>query len=225
MPVSFGVFDDVVTSVLAKIQPESILDIGAGAGKYGVMVRDLLPSCRRIAVEIEESYIRDFELQKLYDDIRLMSAADLITDARNELFDVAIIGDCIEHLPKSTGLDLLNFLVYRTKYIIVLAPEYICQGMVEDKASEAHISVWSEQDFTWHDAWAFDNCCTMNCILLRGYQATSVSLPQLVHLINAESVPVFDFHKEKIMRRALLQLHVRRRLEIINGQEAGFRCP
>ena len=83
---------------------------------------------------------------------------------------MVIIGDCIEHMPKSVGLDLLNFLTYRAQYIIVLAPEFLVQGSVDGMKSESHISVWSEYDFQWHDAWAFENALTISLFLLRGYQ-------------------------------------------------------
>src|SRR5205823_14385763 len=76
---------------------------------------------------------------------------ELIDRAIDETYDLVVIGDCIEHLRKSDGIDLLNFLVYRTKYLWVIYPERMVQGRWEGHKSEAHISAWSDADFAWMD--------------------------------------------------------------------------
>ena len=93
---------------------------------------------------------------------------------------MAIIGDCIEHLPKSAGLDLLNFLTYRAAYTIIVLPEAAIQNTVDNVLSEAHISVWSERDFAWHDNWAWAQIWQMQYYLLRGYLPARTSLADLV---------------------------------------------
>jgi len=42
-------------------------------------------------------------------------------------YDAVILGDCIEHMRKSVGLDLLNFLVYRSRIIVVKFPVQMIQ--------------------------------------------------------------------------------------------------
>jgi hypothetical protein len=58
----------------------------------------------------------------------------------------------IEHLRKSVGLDLLNFLVYRARRIVVVFPLRYRQGTFDGRSQEAHISVWGQSDFHWCDA-------------------------------------------------------------------------
>lgn len=81
-----------------------------------------------------------------------------------------IIGDCIEHMRKSEGLDLLNFLIYRSKHIVVVYPDRFQQDDWEGHAAEAHISTWSKADF---EGWStFHNLTDgMHLFLIRGYQA------------------------------------------------------
>ncbi len=154
MPGSFQNFDAVVAHLIKALNPARILDIGCGSGKYGKMVSIHAPSCHRIGIEAEQSYIDQFALNETYHEVRHGFAWPVLSEAHNEFFDLCIIGDCIEHMQKSVGLDLLNFLTYRTQYIVVLAPEFSVQGSVNGVDSESHISVWSERDFVWHDRWA-----------------------------------------------------------------------
>jgi len=223
MPDSFGVFDDVVAEIARRIKPKVLLDIGAGAGKYGKILREVSRDTRRIGVEIEPLYISQFGLNAIYDEVWDQDAAALMRAHLNSAFDLVIIGDCIEHLPKSVGIDLLNFLTYRCGYTVILSPEFVVQGTAGGIDSEAHISVWSDEDFRWHDQWAFDNCCTMNLFLLRGYQKASVSLRALVHDINKSSIPVMDCFRTKVVRTANLQTRIRTRIEVFDNQEVSFR--
>jgi hypothetical protein len=222
MPGSYGIFDDVVTEMIRTINPKKMLDIGTGAGKYGIISSHVAPDCYKIGVEVEESYIETYKLNEIYDEMRIVDARSLM-EQHDDYYDLVIIGDCIEHLPKSQGLDLLNFLTYRSQYIIVLAPEFCIQGSVNGVGSESHVSVWSEADFAWHDAWAFENSMTICLFLLRGYLESPISLNVLAESINSQSLPVMDFNRERKIRNANLQLNIRRRNEIIDGQEVCFR--
>ena len=223
MPGSFGVFDDIVAALVRRIAPELFLDIGTGAGKYGTIVRDAAPKCRRIGLEVEPSYISRFNLPSIYDEIWVKDAARLMREDVGSAYDLVIIGDCIEHMPKSLGIDLLNFLTYRSAYTIVLAPEFVIQDAAGGVASEAHISVWSEEDFRWHDHWAFDNCCAIGLFLLRGYRKAGVPLRLLVDDVNKSAAPVMDFQRDKVVRNVRLQLRSRPRVEILDGREISFR--
>ena len=96
-------------------------------------------------------YIEEYNLHEIYDEILNFPAIDLIEKSINSSYDLVIIGDCIEHMKKSEGIDLLNFLVYRSKYILIHYPNEYVQGTVDDHIHEAHISIWHESDFQAFD--------------------------------------------------------------------------
>ena len=151
MPVSHWLPDKTTKKLLESIKVERFLDIGAGAGKYGKMLQDYHPNAEKIAVEIDSSYIEKYSLASIYDKVLNISAIKLIDEALDETYDLVVIGDCIEHMRKSEGVDLLNFLIYRCKYILIHYPDRYVQGSVDGHIHEAHISVWSEQDFSGFD--------------------------------------------------------------------------
>jgi len=179
MPVSSDAFNDLVSHVLARLRPGRVCDIGSGAGKYGKLVRSLSSQLdfpvHCTAIEIDAQYVEQFALRQLYDEVVAGDALDLLKTPRAR-FDVVIIGDCIEHMRKSHAIDLLNFLVYRAGYILVLWPDEAIQDDWEGHAAEAHISTWSVDDFRpWNvlHASRYVETGRMNIVLLRGYQRTS----------------------------------------------------
>ncbi|WP_211441778.1 class I SAM-dependent methyltransferase [Collimonas humicola] len=185
MPFSASSFDEVTGALLGALAPERILDIGCGEGKYGRLARQVLPHAIVEGVEIERSYVERFGLQNIYSPLHVMSAVDIPSTMTDEMFDLTVIGDCIEHLPKSAGLDLLNFLTYRSAYTVVVLPEAAIQNSVENVRSEAHVSVWSERDFSWHDNWAWAQVWQMQYYILRGYAPAKISLADLIASLHA----------------------------------------
>ena len=195
MPGSFMVFDAAVEQLIEWLQPRSALDIGTGSGKYGQMLARIVPDCRRVGIEPEASYEPRFGLDALYPELFRCSAAAWMSQASDSRFDLVLLGDCIEHMPKRAGLDLLNFLAYRSAYTLVITPEFIVQGAVDGVAGEAHVSVWSERDLGWHDLHAWDNCRAVSLLLLRGYLPAPLPLVELVDRFNAAAVPIREFYE------------------------------
>ncbi|MBM3350143.1 MAG: hypothetical protein FJY58_10690, partial [Betaproteobacteria bacterium] len=147
MPYSSVVFDMLSINIINALRPKSILDIGAGSGKYGRLIRLLQqndPSYELetlACVEVDRTYIDSFGLEKIYDrviqeDIR--SWENLIEMQG----DLAIVGDVIEHLPKSAGEDLIDFLTYNFKHTLVITPIDMAQGAWQGRDQERHISRW-----------------------------------------------------------------------------------
>lgn len=208
MPGSFVVFDSLARQLIEWIAPQRAIDFGAGAGKFGRLLRSAAPGCRSVAVEAEAAYVERFGLTGLYDEVRVQTAAQWLVAGAGERFDLAILGDCLEHMPKSAGLDLLNALAYRAAYTLVTAPEFIVHEAVDGAEAEApRVSVWSERDLHWHDLWAFDNCRSTSFFLLRGYLPGAVPLRELVDRVNAANLPVHEFYDAAaVVRPARLRL-------------------
>lgn len=208
MPFSAIEFDNEIEQYFRLTRHNSVLDIGAGEGKYGSMLRRARPEIKLIAVETDADYVERYKLRDLYDTVRVMDAADLMNDL-DESFDAVIIGDCIEHMRKSVGIDLLNFLVYRTKLIAVKFPLQMRQDSWEGHKSEAHLSVWSEHDFRGMDV-LFAERNSMCLSMIRGY------LNQTMDWIPAEITQRFgyanmaDFYAREPWRLSFADIESRR---------------
>ena len=181
MPYSVDVYDGHVSELIGMLRPASILDIGPGAGKYGKMARQVAAAKGFVpqvtAMEIDQSYVDEFGLNDLYDRVIVGDAVDLIKTPAIR-FDMVIIGDCIEHLRKSDGIDLLNFLMYRTAHIVVVYPDGFLQDGSDDHPAEAHISAWNIEDFRgWKTLHASHAC--VNLVLIRGYLPSEVEIAVL----------------------------------------------
>ena len=185
MPYSSFIFDKSIEEIIRLLKPETLLDLGAGAGKYGELAKKINSSIKLTAVEIEKDYIKNFKLPSIYDEVWNISATDLINPKYyDQIFDVIMIGDIIEHLKKSDGIDLLNFLIYRCRWIILEFPHHYLQNSVDGYQSEAHISVWTETDFSSFERTKLYIKDTQRLIVLRGYLENKVSVVEMESLIN-----------------------------------------
>lgn len=180
---SYTTFDDLTLHLLQQIKPAKILDIGAGEGKYGKLVRAAGMDCHLTAIEFEPE--RRAELLALgYNEVRSQSALDLMKNPA-ETFDVVILGDVIEHMRKSEGQDLLEYLNYRATYILIVTPE--AMPMSSPYFYEGHNSLWRPQSMAWHDLWAHCRNAMMHFYLLRGYlQGCGQKLADLIQDANAQ---------------------------------------
>lgn len=170
MPYSSFIFDNAIAEIIKLIGPKVFLDLGAGAGKYGAMVKEIDPSIETIAVEIEKDYLEKFKLRSIYNQTWNIPVTDLVRSKYfDSRFDIIMFGDILEHLKKSEGVDLLNFLIYRCRWIIVEFPHRYLQNAVDGYTSEAHISVWTENDFLPFERTRMYAKDTQRLIALRGY--------------------------------------------------------
>ena len=167
------------------MKPVTLLDIGAGAGKYGELAKNINPSIKSVAIEIEKDYIKKFALSSIYDEVWNISVTDLINPKYyDSIFDLVMIGDVIEHLKKSDGIDLVSFLIYRCCWIIIEFPHCYIQNSIDGYKSEAHISTWSESDFGSFEKTALYTKDTQRLVVLRGYLENKVSLKEVESLIS-----------------------------------------
>jgi len=180
----------------------TIWDMGAiaaiGTPEAYKLFRRILLASAAIPVMFPPIYLEVEASGKKYDEVHVEAADQWMANHLDSAFDLAILGDCLTHMPKSVGLDLLNALAYRAAYTLVVVPEFIVQGSVDGVAGEAHVSVWSERDLHWHDLWAWDNCRTTSFFLLRGYLPAPVPLADLVQRVNASQLPVHRSEERRV---------------------------
>ena len=151
MPISVSVFDNVMKEMITTCSPDDVLDIGPGAGKYGKILQSIdaerASPMRKICVEIDdERVIQRYQLHSICDKVINEDAANLPKKYPTLTGDVVIAGDMIEHLTKSEGVDLIEYLQYRFKHIFLVIPVDWVSLEYADHQHEAHISIWRPED-------------------------------------------------------------------------------
>jgi hypothetical protein len=141
MPTSDARQIPVVLSALQRIEPRTVLDVGAGYGKYGVLCREYLPSLERI--EAVEAWPRAM----LYDGYDDVYAGDFLSIDLAPGYDALLLIDVVEHFAKLRGYDALARARDLARHVIVATPfDPAPQGAVGGNEFERHRSRWSFND-------------------------------------------------------------------------------
>lgn len=144
---------------IVRLQPRSVLDIGVGFGKWGFLAREYTDiaelrygrdewQVRIDGIEAHEGY-RNPVYDHIYDTVFFGDALSLVDELPD--YDLAILGDVIEHFEKEDGARLLGALPARTRYILISSPTVFYQQGVPGNPYEAHKSLWSMEDFARFD--------------------------------------------------------------------------
>lgn len=140
----------------------SILDIGIGFGRWGILFREFLEvwgdrnysgSWKRTidGVEIFPDYIKSYH-KYFYDNIYLENALDFISRTKNK-YDLINCGDVIEHFEKKDALKFINLCLNKSKYLLINIPagNNWEQDAINNNEYERHRSVWRVSDFKKYD--------------------------------------------------------------------------
>jgi len=158
MPVSMPRMVPVVVDQLWRFMPQSVVDIGCGAGLYGVVAREYLDifgapieygmhRTRIDAVEVYQNYITGLH-HSVYDHIWIDDVVWWVRNTESDAYDMALMIDVLEHIPKDEGLELLVQLRRIAKHTFINVPYPPGpQGTVFGNPHEAHVSVWEPEDF------------------------------------------------------------------------------
>jgi len=170
---------DVIPKVLDLVvsqKPKSILDVGAGFGKWGFLFREYLevwqgnlyPKDWKIQIDAIEIFRQYTDLPWYKEIYNHITVADIyeymkISEKDNSIdyYNLIMFGDVIEHLTKPQGKEIL----YACKNWIVVTPAYRSpQGEGFGNIHETHKSFWNTEDFDNYEvikdryivAWRFD---------------------------------------------------------------------
>lgn len=110
----------------------SILDIGAGCGTYGTLLKGFFEYID--GVEAYEPYIKEFDLDKVYNNIFCIDALDVNLMP----YDYIIMGDIIEHLTVMEAKILTTRIHRADKKMMVAIPYMMPQGAVGGNDYEIH---------------------------------------------------------------------------------------
>lgn len=111
-----------------------ILDVGAGWGKYKMLLREY----EMDAVEIWEPYVLENNLWSMYEKVYVDDVCSLEPRVFDD-YDVVIFGDVLEHIERDKARRLLLDLVGRVKEVYVAVPYRYPQGVVDGNEYEIHL--------------------------------------------------------------------------------------
>ena len=132
-----GFIKSVLVSVLDREKEIRFIDFGVGRGTYSNLLRNEFPESKWIGVEAYEPYIERFGLKEKYDEIIIDDMLDI--DVGPPSFDIAFLGDVLEHCTKSESIAFLGKLGCSIPLIVVSLPlGYRPQGMVHGNPYETH---------------------------------------------------------------------------------------
>jgi hypothetical protein len=121
--------------------PRSVLDIGAGSGTYGKLMRQIVPDAYLIGIEAWEPYITRFKLDEIYDfgihgDVRKIVSHAMIPRA-----DVVILGDVLEHMSEEDARDVWAAAMTAARKAVYLSIPIVHypQGHEEGNPFEEHV--------------------------------------------------------------------------------------
>lgn len=157
MPTSWIQSIPEILSEVQKYKPKSILDIGIGFGKYGVLLRETMElaeeryekkdwSIKIDGIEAFKDYhnpLHDYVYDKVYYDT-VSNCIEKLPD-----YDVVLLIDVLEHFEKEEGKDVIRKILKHTnKALIISTPLYPApQGEYLSNKYEEHKSRWTQLDF------------------------------------------------------------------------------
>ncbi|MGM9926131.1 MAG: glycosyltransferase [Bacillus sp. (in: firmicutes)] len=162
MPASWYQATPAIVDLVLLDQPKSILDIGVGFGKYGVLLREALDipyeryekeswTVKIDGIEGVEAYQNPIH-SYVYNEIHYGEIYTVLPKL-TQSYDTVLLIDVLEHFEKQEGLKLLEDLLTITNTSLIVsapidpAPQEECLG----NTLERHKSRWTVVDFAGFD--------------------------------------------------------------------------
>ena len=166
MPFSHSAQISTIVGYAERLQPASVLDVGAGMGQYGVLLRNHLEHEHLFEVSGSEGRQRPRDEWRVridgiegfagyltpvhawaYQEMRIGNALDLLPAIPTGQYDLVIAIDILEHFETPQGLVFLQQCrrVAR-RMALVSTPKQFCEQHVQANPFEDHRSVWSREE-------------------------------------------------------------------------------
>ena len=162
MPSSFPDALSVVAAWVQALGPSSVLDVGIGFGKYGLLFREYLDVSPRAergerypaasgpvridGVEAYEPYVGTLQ-RAIYDHVYVGDALSVLPTL--PCYDLVFAADVLEHFTRANGARFLEMAATRAALgVLIVTPAFeLEQGEVFGNPFERHRSVWTPDDF------------------------------------------------------------------------------
>ena len=158
MPTSHWLQLNEILSVVQVLRPRSVLDIGVGFGKFGVLLREYLElwdgrerysdwKCRIDGIEAFAQY-RNPIYDRVYNHVYQGDARQILTQDL-PVYDLVLLVDVLEHFTRSEGQALLLDCVRHSKNILIATPHRAsAQKAAFGNEFEHHRSEWGADDLS-----------------------------------------------------------------------------
>jgi len=198
-----------VATELQRLNPRSILEIGVGFGKWGVVAREYLEAwqghfrreewrVRVEGIELFEGY-RNPIWAAAYDQIHIGDATQIVNTLGE--FDVGLICDVIEHIEKSTGRNLVNQLLAHCQTVILTTPLIFWPQREEHgNASQRHVCLWQPEDFRGYNGHTVELGSTFAAVLRSASANSQLRMQKRLDHVGVRLL------LRALMRRALLKI-------------------
>lgn len=169
-----------ILDIIRQLKPGAILDIGKGFGKYGFLVHEYIgiAADRKVdrtktmagqsaisidAVEVDPDLMMP-HLEQVYRKVYFGDVFDIYKNLDAD-YDLVLMVDVIEHLPKDKSIALLRHFLAQGSTILVATPKKYFQQHLYESRFEEHISHWTVNDFRANLPGFVDSQCVVSGML------------------------------------------------------------
>lgn len=185
MPTSHWQQLNEIVGTIISVNPKSMLDIGVGFGKYGMLSREYLElwdgrnkydDWNRIIDGIEAfKQYKNKLYEFIYNNVYYGNVLDILPNI-NKQYDLILLIDVLEHFDKSDGKKLLELCMKKSANILIATPHNPSkQEDVFDNEYEEHKSKWTKDDFNINDTLIIPNRKSLICLI--GKDSNNKSMP------------------------------------------------
>jgi len=176
MPSSYPQLISPIIEIIRSVQPQSVLDIGIGFGKFGFLCREYLELWdgrnkygdwqKRIdGIEAFAQYVTPLQ-EQIYNKIYIGDARQIVPTL-DHYYDLILLIDVIEHFTLEDGHRLLHQSAKHARGCIVSTPlAALAQAAAFDNPYETHNSQWTRAEFSaFPEKVFFSNPSALLCYL------------------------------------------------------------
>jgi len=142
---------------IKKLNPKTVLDVGAGIGTYHSLIKNEGIVIEKIdALEVWQPYIEKYELETKYNKVFNVDAREW----QDWNYDLVILGDILEHMSKEEAISVWKNVSKQAKAAIISIPIIHCpQGHDHDNPYEEHIKEdWTSKEVLESFSNIVDHC-------------------------------------------------------------------
>lgn len=144
-----------VLQVIRSLKPKSVLDVGCGFGKYGLLLREYLDVAEHrygkdawqtkiYGLDAHEDY-RTPVWDYVYDRVIIGDIIEIGSQA--PVADVVLIADVIEHFDKDDAVAIVNLFLSHGSTLVITTPKvFYPQENEFDNEFERHRCLWTAED-------------------------------------------------------------------------------